>query len=352
LSAYFYGDLIEDELVSLKKYRDAPLSLVYPSTIEQQITVILPFMSNIDLENVKIDNENYRFLFSASSKLDTLNLSYYFQNFKPVLETNNFDQYIKDSKEIKNTISYGIYYGGNSQPLAYANINYWLVTLSIFTFLIGCGVACFIYFKKQSFDLETIKSAPQIGGWLVLVAIGAVISPITILISVVKSGLYNQANWDNLENLSRFSAFGYKLTFIFESVFNACLFTFSILIIFLLFERRKILPKSFITFKILAFVVALLDILIILFLSEPGNRSSYYYTTIPPMVGQAVFSCIWILYFLKSERVKSTFVFTYPRSLWITALRQDLSKNFQTNHITNNTPNFEAYNTIKENERL
>lgn len=359
LSAFFYGDLIEDELVSLKKYRDVPLSTVYPSNIDQEIVVILPFVANVKPENVNIDNENYRFLYSAHSKLDTLYLSYYFQNFKPVLETNSLEQYIKDKKEIKNTISYGIYYDGNglyngkniSIAKAYFNTNYWLVTLTIFSFLLFMGLTLIIYFKKQSFDLEAIKSAPQIGGWLVLVAIGVAISPITIFISVVKSGLYNQLNWDNLDNLSRFATFGFKFTFIFECVFNACLLASSILIIFLFFERRKIFPKTIIAFKILAFIAASLDILSVVLVSETPDKT-FYYTTLPTLLGQAIASCIWILYFLKSERVKATFVFTYPKRVWTMALIQDLSKNFQSNNIPNNTSNFEAQNRIEENERL
>jgi transglutaminase-like putative cysteine protease len=351
LSAYFYGDLIEDELVSLKKYRDAPLSIIYPSNIDQEITVILPFASNVERENVKIDNENYRFLFSANSKMDTLHLSYYFQNFKPVLETNSLEQYILDKKEIKNAVAYGIYYGGNSTT-AYAGINYWLITLTTFSFLLFCGLASIFYFKKQPFNLGAIKNAQQIGGWLIVIAIGISIAPISLLITMGKSGLYNQTNWDNLDNFDRFATFGYKFAYIFESIANAILLSFSFLIIFSFFNRRKSLPYYFIAFKISSFIILLLDISLTFWI-QGGTTANYnYISDITRLVLQGIFATIWILYFIKSERVKATFVFTYPKSLWITALRQDLSKNFQTNHIPNNTPNFEAYNTIEENERL
>jgi len=350
LSAYFYGDLIEDELVSLKKYRDAPLSTVYPSNIDQEITVILPFAANVERENIKIDNDNYRFLFSVNSKLDTLHLSYYFQNFKPVLETNSLEQYIKDKKEIKNAVSYGIYYGGNNGT-TYANINYWLICLTTFTFLLFCGLACILYFRKQPFDLEAIKNAQQIGGWLIVIAIGISIAPISILITMGKSGLYNQTTWDNLDNLSRFATFAYKFAFIFESIANAYLLSFSLLIIFTFFNRRKSLPYFFIAFKISSFIVLLLDIMLA-FWVDGGSTGHSYISDITRLVIQGAFATIWILYFLKSERVKATFVFTYPKHLWNMALIQDLSKNFHNNHIPNNTSNFEAQHRIEENERF
>lgn len=350
LSAYFYGDLIEDELVSLKKYRDAPLSTVYPSNIDQEITVILPFAANVERENIKIDNDNYRFLFSVNSKLDTLHLSYYFQNFKPVLETNSLEQYIKDKKEIKNAVSYGIYYGG-SNGTTYANINYWLISLTSFSFLLFCGLAGIFYFRKQPFDLEAIKNAQQIGGWLIVIAIGISIAPITLLVTLGKSGLYNQTTWDSLDNLSSFATFAYKSALIFESIANAYLLSFSILIIFAFFNRRKSLPYFFIAFKISSFIVLLFDILLA-FWADGGAARYNYISDITRLVIQGIFATIWILYFLKSERVKATFVFTYPKHLWNMALIQDLSKNFQSNHIPNNTSNFETQHRIEENERF
>lgn len=351
LAAYFYGDLIEDELVSLKKYRDAPLSTNYPSNIDQEITVILPFVPNVERENVNIDNDNYRFLFSVNSKLDTLHLSYYFQNFKPILETNSLEQYIKDKKEIKNTISYGIYYGGNSGTTDYANINYWLITLTIFSFLLFCGLATVFFFKKQPFNLEDIKNAMPIGGWLIFTAITIAIAPISLLITMGKSGLYNQTYWDNLDNLSRFATFGYKFAFIFESISNAFLLSFSILIIFLFFNRRKSLPYFYIAFKISTFLVLMLD-LSLTFWVEDGTRNYSYVSEITRLVLQGIFATVWILYFLKSERVKATFVFTYPKSLWNMALIQDLAKNFPGSQIPNNTVNFEPHNSVTENERF
>lgn len=348
---YFYGDLIENELVSLKKYRDAPLSMIYPSTIDQQITVILPFTTNYERENVNIDNENYRYLFSVSSKKDTLNLSYYFQNFKSTLAPASLTQYIKDQKEIKETIAYGIYFNGGDTT-AGSNVNYWLVALTIFSFLLCCVIACILYFKKKPFDLEEIKNAQQIGGWLIFTAIGTVIGPISVLITMIKSGLYNQVNWDKLDSLSRFGTFGYKLAFIFESVANAYLLSFSILLIAAFFNRRKNFPKLFIAYRISSFVILLLD-LSLTYWAEEGTKAPYaYITDITRVVLVAIFATIWILYFLKSERVKTTFVFTYPSHLWNTALMQDLAKNFQHRQIPNNTANFEVDNSIKENERL
>lgn len=163
--------------------------------------------------------------------------------------------------------------------------------------------------------------------------------------------MYNQSTWDNLDNLSRFATFGFKFAFIFESIANAFLLSFSILIIFAFFNRRKSLPYFFIAFKISSFIILLLD-LSLTFWVDGGSTGHGYISDITRLIIQGFFATIWILYFLKSERVKATFVFTYPKHLWNMALIQDLSKNFQSNHIPNNTSNFDHQHRIEENERF
>lgn len=37
---------------------------------------------------------------------------------------------------------------------------------------------------------------------------------------------------------------------------------------------------------------------------------------------------VWTIYFLRSERVKNTFVFSYPSLVWRNALIKDLTDNF------------------------
>jgi len=351
--AYFNGDLIQDQIVALKKYRDAPLAINYPITIDQTISVILPYEQRFDPENININTENYRYLFSLHSKLDTLTLTYYFQNFSAQLPESSLNEYIKNRKEMVLSLSYGIYYREYTQNTQSKNINYWLVALTLFAVLLASIATFLVYFRKQNFDLEAIKVVPQIGGWLILVSIGTVISPISILVTILKSGLYNQTNWDNLNNLTRFSAFGYKLAFMFECIGNASLIVFSIFLIFMLFNRRKDFPKAIIFFKVFAFLITLIDVILVSWVS--GESSKTDFSNYGYLIGQGIATIIWVLYLINSTRVKATFVFTYPKSLWRAALRKDAAENFGKHNFLNNTSNFGNYTkieSIEEDERL
>jgi hypothetical protein len=258
-------------------------------------------------------------------------------------------QYIKDRKEIKKALSYGIYYA--EYGTGSSNMNYWLITSSGIAFLVFMALAAWVYFKKQAFDLEKIRFATPLGGWLIVFAFGIVFAPISVLMQITKSGLYNQSAWDYLESFGRFLTFAYKLTFIFESIANMYLLAFSILLIPMFFNRRKIFPKLWIIYKISGFTIIALDTTLSLWLNSNAD-SNLWWATIAPLSVKLLISGAWIWYMLKSERVKETFVFTYPESAWRSALLKNLNDTFIAKTTTGKEEVQQEEIDITEHERL
>ncbi|MGN7989834.1 DUF3857 domain-containing protein [Pedobacter sp. 22226] len=349
--AYFYGDLINDQIISIKKFRNAPLSLKFPCTIEQEVRIILPEVWDFKNENINIDNDNYRFLYSAKAKSNTLTLTYYYQNFTSVLQPNNINDYIKDSKEILNTLSYGIYWNGTG-PVENDGLNLKLLSIAFLVFLLSVFIAFYLYTRKTAFNLEAVKNAWRLGGWLALPGIGITLNPVIILVNALKQGIYTDKVWQGIQ-LNTHSLL-LNLSVIFTVVFNVILFVFSIFILISFYKRRDLFPKYYIGFLIFSFLVTLLDTVASIYINKLVNNEVLGASEFYSVLRIGIFAAIWITYLLKSERVKQTFVFSYPDSEWRKAVVQDLNENFRINNLEQKENIIKEQETIdtEENERL
>ncbi len=136
-----------------------------------------------------------------------------------------------------------------------------------------------------------------IGGWLILPAIGLAISPFMSLygiftdLNILYSGRY-------LPALS--ARPGLELLIVFELATNLLIFGSLIVLNIFLYQHKKKFPPFIITFYAGQCVFVLID----LFAALQFNPQ-----TSPTTAIRAVVAClVWIPYFLRSERVKITFV--------------------------------------------
>jgi transglutaminase-like putative cysteine protease len=348
--AYFYGDMVNNELRKLGKARNIPFALKYPSNIHQVVKILFPMDADIKNEDFQVKRPGYSFHYKRSKSADTINLYYDYENTKYEISAAETKQYVKDRAAIADLISYSISWnGGIDDANLSTDINFSMVILGIFTFIIASIGAFFIYRQKAPFDLEEIKSARQIGGWLVLVAIGLVVNPFVLLYTIYKTGALNEATWDN------FSSFGstevlWKWLLSFEMVENITLVVFSLLVIVLFFNRRKELPKYYIIFRISSIVLITLDIVCAHFLNKSMQADVDLSGDIMEVVKLFILSAIWITYFLKSSRVKETFVFTYPESAWRNEYIKEISSQMNAFPAQSNDVHLQATNSgEKEN---
>jgi len=147
------------------------------------------------------------------------------------------------------------------------------------------------------------RAGENIGGLLYLVAIGVILSPIInafYLKQLVEAA--QNANWEMvwqqgpvtmLSIIFGFGAQGYMLFF---TIFLAVLF----------FGRRKIFPKMFIFYIVSVFALCVIDVFIAV--SVPNITPQMVEEVITSAVRNFTLGLIWIPYFLKSKRVKRTFV--------------------------------------------
>ena len=98
---------------------------------------------------------------------------------------------------------------------------------------------------------------------------------------------------------------GMLVTSAFELVCNVAMVVVGLFLIILFFTRRHTFPRFFIAFLLFSLVVFGTDLLVLYLLSYPGVEVTPL--EIGELIRLALYTTIWSLYFIKSERVKATF---------------------------------------------
>lgn len=159
--------------------------------------------------------------------------------------------------------------------------------------------------------MKTITNEPRgLGGWLVLPALGLIVTPFRIGFQFYRDMLpaLELETWNALTNSS--SAAYHALwgpLIIFEVIASLAFFAFTLLLLWLFFHKSNRVPKLFIIWLVLNAVIQIIDLVfasqIPVVASQPTDPESVKDIT------RSIFgAAIWIPYFLKSKRVKNTFI--------------------------------------------
>ena len=149
----------------------------------------------------------------------------------------------------------------------------------------------------------------KIGGWLILVAIGVVFSPLRICFSLVTifPPIFSDGTWEALTTVgSEFYSPLWAPLLIGEIVFNLSIFLASIYVAYLFFSKKKEFPISYAGLAIISIAFILVDaFLVTMILPEIPIFDSETISALIPSLGALV---IWTPYLFLSQRSKKTFV--------------------------------------------
>jgi hypothetical protein len=155
----------------------------------------------------------------------------------------------------------------------------------------------------------TTDGPKGIGGWLVLVALGLVVTPIILVVFTVRDVLpaFEAETWALLTTPG--STVYHPSTaalLIFEVTANTGYLIFTLVINYFFWNKSRRLPKLIIVWMLTGTVIVAIDTfwaLQIPFVAEEMDGS--YYKDLARSIIQDL---VWIPYFLISRRVKNTFV--------------------------------------------
>ena len=137
----------------------------------------------------------------------------------------------------------------------------------------------------------------KIGGWLYLPALGLVATILVNLVSVHFTMRFLMENVAYIANTQK--AILYFELFAFTGLFGYGIFVSS-----LFFRKKRQLPRHYIVLVVIGTAFVASDLL----LGHHYLEIPYVYDTVKPVLRNVLSACIWIPYFIVSERVKRTFV--------------------------------------------
>lgn len=162
-------------------------------------------------------------------------------------------------------------------------------------------------------DLEktgnAVKKLEGIGGWLILVAIGLILNPLRMLVSLSRDLLpaFSHETWAILTTPGSEAYHPlWAPLLIFELAGNSIFVIFSIVVAIMFFRKKKFFPKMIIIFLLsnLAFVAA--DYFAANAIPFIANQSDP--ESVRELARTLIGCLIWVPYFIKSKRVTATFV--------------------------------------------
>ncbi len=296
--------------------RTAPYHINFPLDVHYDITVNLPEEWALEKYTDSKSSEYFNYDQNIDYYLQKLLITHKYSHKKDFIAAKDVNSYIADHKAMQDNLSYFITYDLAAQEsLAGVEGVSWV---ALFIALLALGLSIFGAYKLYyQYDVEARDKDPKgksIGGWLILIAIGLIFTPLRILYDMFSGDSYFDAyTWTALwatEGLG-----GKPLVFFigFELFVNIAFFIFSIILIILFFERRTIVPRLMIFFYGLSLVFVVFDTVVAsvfseaIALGEAELQDSY-----GEILKGFVRCAIWIPYFTISERVKETFVKRAP----------------------------------------
>jgi transglutaminase-like putative cysteine protease len=314
VTAYFIPQDFNSYLTDLKSpRRTMPFSIVHPTNIRQKTVVHLPEEWSVETSHFQVEDPAFLFDMDVSYADDDLVIDYRYQTRRDHVAVADVEAYQDNIERVDNESGYyvsaTVNSAGASGPIAEGGLNWATILLAVVVLLLTIGVSGALYrYDPPAAGLPTDSQAPSgIGGWLILVAIGVVAQPIRILVeSYETKWIFLLDDWSLLTTPGSDSFHElWAPVLIFELAANITLVIFSVLLAILFFQKRSSLPKCYIYFLLWAVMISVVDSILVSFIPAAAEVGAAEQSA---LVRQGLFAAIWTAYFLKSQRVKATFV--------------------------------------------
>lgn len=307
-NSMIYGETYPLVLESMISYpTSAKRSMDYytgtPFKFNQKTIVNLPEDWLITPEETKIEGNGYVYTNKVSGTGKKITIAHAYELKKDVIPRNEIAEFQEKHNEITNELSYYLTY---NHSLTGFKLSWIAIVLTLLIILISIYFCIKIYLKYNP-KINSNANDTTIGGWLVLPAIGLILTPIILVGQLVSDGLFNQNTWAALYTFESKNSIWFLVIVVIENLYNILFIVFTTLLIILFFKRRTSLPRLISIYYALAVVVPLIDILIVQSSFSEILSNTDVLAAYGDIFKSFIAAAIWIPYFNISERVKDTF---------------------------------------------
>ncbi len=300
-----YPILLETYLSSkAPSIRKMPYYLGGPVRIEERIKLIMPEDWNVTSGTEVIDGLGFYYESSASGEDNEISLNYTLRLDSTYLSPESARDFLEKRDKILGDLSFSVSYNQKSQTDS-SDLSWWSILLTVVFACIGILLSIKAYRYNPDAAPGYKDHNQQLGGWLIVLAIGLTLTPFRMLYEFGDLIVYWQASsWLDIKTAYTDNYFGISLLILCELLFNTLFLVFSLLVVVVFYQRRTSAPQiiTFFLLTNLGFVV--LDTFVAGILLETGTEMDEIFADI---IRSMIYAGIWCTYLYKSERVKSTF---------------------------------------------
>ncbi|MES2733133.1 MAG: DUF3857 domain-containing protein [Bacteroidota bacterium] len=302
LECALFPQMLRDKiLIPSNSIRTMPVGLAFPTDYEHITRVCLPEHWSIKPEKKTIADDMVTFSREIRYEPDTITIQYKYKILADQVSNSQVAAYTKKQNQIIDLLGYGLTYTVTATPTEDFQLNWMLVLMMLlFGIIAGFLVYQLYYYDPQPEQLTGFRE--EIGGWLIACAIGIIISPIQILITLLRNDYFNLTNW---ENIAYSASQNYSPSLVMINIaalfFNIASLLVSLLVIILFFNKRSSLPRVMSVYLAASLLYTIIEAALLASLDiSPGTEAIRY----------GLYTIIWVSYFNISKRVKRTFVYT------------------------------------------
>lgn len=295
--------------------RAAPLGLRYPDRVMLETEVHLPEDWSHEPSQLRLQNSGFRYAHRSRYAGRVLTLHYEYEALADAVPAYDYGRYRRDVRRVLDSLGFDLTRPVSVAPAprsALQNVSWPVVA----TALLLLGISGFAAVRLYNWRFAAPPVLPPasdahlngLGGWLILVGFGTVVRPIVILTMLLTTNnvVFKADVWTALTAPGSSTSPWLGPFLIVELLVNVALFAFSVLALVCFFRKKRILPPLMVALLSGTVVFLGADLAVARALVEPAALEA---EKTGADLGRAVIGAIiWIPYFLRSRRVRATFV--------------------------------------------
>jgi hypothetical protein len=283
--------------------RTLPYSLTYPVDYYHTIHINLPLEFEIKPVEKIIETAYYQYESEIKKNGTEISKLTHYKTKQDHIPADHIQKYVNDHTEMFNELVYELTY---NKDIVEASNKSWPGIFTTIVSLVGGVFLCFyLYRKYDPAPARYMVRGQQIGGWLILVAFGLVISPFRLLVDLVQApDILTGAAWMSFLAVKNYGATSFL---IFSHIYNVVKLMFMLMLIVLFFQRRSSFPMLMSIHLAVHLIIISADTLLARGLAEDPES-----IPMKDAIVSLIATAIWVPYLNISQRVKETFVIRGP----------------------------------------
>lgn len=274
-----------------------------PEEFSLTTKIVMPEFWPVTDSKKRIDAGAFVYENEVSSEGNIIEIKHRYELLKASIPGEEIAGLIEKKNLVNNELAFFLTYS----PDGGSSLSYPAFALGILI-LATCLLLGVRIYKNYNPEPQSQTLHDGIGGWLVIPSLTIIAIPLTTIYTLLTTGYFTTALWDGAALYGTALEIFCGVSFVFMILF----FSYSVLTLIFFFKLRTAAPQMFIFLIVINFVASLLEVYVAdQYFHDLETDSSY-----PDAFRSLIGLFIWVPYFVKSTRVKSTFTRTYsPKRL-------------------------------------